>query len=84
MLILIILEKQCPKNKTSSIKFLSKWMLRVRDQTFLFVALSAQDIKNISCKCSPEYQSMLPINQNYEKIEKQIAFGHAFSFKKKS
>ena len=55
-------------------------MLRVRDQTFLFVALSAQDIKDLSCKCSPEYQSMLPINQNYEKNEKQIAFGHAFSF----
>lgn len=60
------------------------WMLRVRYKTFLFVALSAQDIKNLSCKCSPEYQLMLPINQNCEKKRETNSLRHAFSLKKKS
>lgn len=59
------------------------WMLRVRYKTFLFVALSAQDIKNLSCKCSPEYQSMLPINQNCEKKRETNSLRTCVFIKKK-
>lgn len=58
------------------------WMLRVRYKTFLFVALSAQDIKNLSCKCSPEYQLMLPINQNCEKKRETIGLRTCVFIKK--